>query len=376
MLNVERSNVLRAMNSVTGRAYFMTDPSLKSQAQEIMTTVDQQLQTVEAQPPVIQKEVDDVAKVLMRKLFGVIHDVDIKAATERVAALRQKYPDDTPEQLAQRLIRDKIQRTGAVGAVTSSAGLIPGIGTAAALTLGVAADIGATFRLQAELVLEIAAVYDYPLTESEKQRLVMLITGLSAGTSALARKAGEKIALEVGERFAEKAIIKALPVVGVIASAGTNALSTYIIGQRADAYFRLGPEAVPTWSDSLRAISGVDERKIVDWLADSGRSAGDALAWGAAQVGEAGKAASEAVVSGAGRVADTVGPAMSSGAKKAGATAQKGLSAYVRFFVNFWTGIFRFVFWLLGAIWAIIAFIPRKIAGLFKRNKKVTNQPD
>jgi hypothetical protein len=376
MLNVERSNVLRAMNSVTGRAYFMTDSSLKSQAQEIMTTVDQQLQTVEAQPPVIQKEVDDVAKVLMRKLFGVIHDVDIKAATERVAALRQKYPDDTPEQLAQRLIRDKIQRTGAVGAVTSSAGLIPGIGTAAALTLGVAADIGATFRLQAELVLEIAAVYDYPLTESEKQRLVMLITGLSAGTSALARKAGEKIALEVGERFAEKAIIKALPVVGVIASAGTNALSTYIIGQRADAYFRLGPEAVPTWSDSLRAISGVDERKIVDWLADSGRSAGDALAWGAAQVGEAGKAASEAVVSGAGRVADTVGPAMSSGAKKAGATAQKGLSAYVRFFVNFWTGIFRFVFWLLGAIWAIIAFIPRKIAGLFKRNKKVTNQPD
>jgi hypothetical protein len=165
-----------------------------------------------------------------------------------------------------------------------------------------------------------------------------------------------------------------LPVVGVIASAGTNALSTYIIGQRADAYFRLGPEAVPTWSDSLRAITGVDERKIGDWLADSGRSAGDVLAWGAAQVGEAGKAASEAVVSGAGRVADTVGPAMSSGAKKAGARAQKGLSAYVQFFVNFWKGIFRFVFWLLGAIWAIIAFIPRKISSLFKRNKKAAGE--
>jgi hypothetical protein len=352
----------------------MTEPSLKSQAQEIMTTVNQELQTVEAKPPAVQKEVDDLANVVMRKIFGVIHDVDIAAAAKRVQELKEKYPDETPEQLSQRLIRDKLQRTGAVGAVTSGAGLIPGIGTAAALTLGVAADVGATFKLQAELVLEIAAVYDYPLTEAEKQQLVLLITGLSAGTSALARKAGEKIALEVGERFAEKAILKALPIVGVIASAGTNALSTYIIGQRADAYFRLGPEAVPTWSDSLRAVTGVDERKIGVWLAESGKSAGDALAWGAAQVGEAGKAAGEAVVSGAGRMADTVGPAVSFGARRAGETANKGFRAYVRFFVNLWAGIFRFVFWLLGFIWGIIAFVPRKIAGLFKRNKKAASE--
>lgn len=352
----------------------MTEPSLKSQAQEIMTTVNRELQTVEAKPPAVQQEVDDLANVVMKKIFGVIHDVDIAAATRRVEALRAKYPDETPEQLAQRLIRDKLQRTGAVGAVTSGAGLIPGIGTAAALTLGVAADVGATFKLQAELVLEVAAVYDYPLTEAEKQQLVLLITGLSAGTSALARKAGEKIALEVGERFAEKAIVKALPIVGVIASAGTNALSTYMIGQRADAYFRLGPEAVPTWSDSLRAVTGVDERKIGVWLAESGKSAGDALAWGAAQVGEAGKAAGGAVVSGAGRVADTVGPAVSTGARRAGETAQKGFRAYVQFFVNLWTGIFRFIFWLLGFIWGVIVFIPRKIAGLFKRNKKAAGE--
>lgn len=354
----------------------MTEPSLKSQAQEIMTTVDREVQAVDSKPPAIQKEVDDVANALMKKIFGVIHDVDIAAATERVKTWQEKYPDETPEQLAQRLIRDKCQRTGTVGAVTSGAGLIPGVGTAAALTLGVAADIGATFRYQAELVLEIAALYDYPLTEGEKQQLVLLITGLSAGTSALARKAGEKIALEVGERFAEKAIVKALPVIGVIASAGTNALSTYIIGQRADAYFRLGPEAVPTWADSLRTVSGVDERKIGAWLADSGKSAGEALAWGAVQIGEAGKVAGEAVATGAGRVADAVGPAVTSGAKKAGETAQHGFRAYIWFFVNLWKGIFRFVFWLVGFIWGVIAFIPRKIAGLFKRKAKVTERQD
>ncbi len=332
-----------------------------------MTTVDQELQAVESKEPAVQKEIDDKANALMKMLFGKINEVDIEAAAERVRALKEKYPEATPQELSQKLIRDKCQRTGAVGAVTSSTGLIPGIGTAAALTLGVAADIGATFKLQAELVLEIAAAYDYPLTESEKQQLVLLITGLSAGTSALARKAGQAIALEVGERFAEKAIVKALPIVGVIASAGTNALSTYIIGQRADAYFRLGPEAVGTWADSLRAITGMDEREIGTWLAESGKSAGEALAFGAGKVGEAGKMASEAVVSGAGKVAEVVGPAMTSGAQVAGETAQKGLHWYV----NTWKAVFRFIGRIFGFIWAVITFVPRKLASLFRRKDKV-----
>lgn len=344
----------------------MTEPSLKNQAQEIMTTVGRELLAAESKGPAGQKQVDEQANRLLRLIFGVIKEVDIAAATERVKALQEKYPDELPEQLSQRLIRDKCQRTGTVGAVTSSAGLIPGIGTAAALTLGVAADIGATFKLQAELVLEIAAAYDYPLTESDKQQLVLLITGLSAGTSALARKAGEVIAIEVGERFAEKAIVRALPIVGVIASAGTNALSTYIIGQRADAYFRVGPEAVGTWADSLRTITGVDERRIGVWLAESGKSAGSALMLGAGKVGEAGKVAGEAVMSGAGKMAETVGPAVSSSVQAAGETSRKGL----RWYINTWKVIFRVIGGIFGFIWAIITFIPRKIGGLFKRKEK------
>jgi hypothetical protein len=39
---------------------------------------------------------------------------------------------------------------------------------------------------------------------------MLLITGLSARTSALARKAGQAIAIEVGERFAERRL--SLPV--------------------------------------------------------------------------------------------------------------------------------------------------------------------
>jgi hypothetical protein len=333
----------------------MTDSaekSLKTQAEEIMVAVDRDLQTVESKSPAVQEDVATKTNTLLDSIFGIINDVDMKAATKRVTALRQEYPKAQPEELAQKLISEKIKKTGTIGAVTSGAGLIPGLGTAAAMTLGVAADIGATFKLQAELVLEIAAVYEYPLTEQEKQQIVMVITGISAGTSTLTRKAGQAVVIRVGEklaeRAAEKAFIKALPVVGVIASAGTNALSTYIIGQRADAYFRLGPDAVGSWSDSLRTITGVDERKVTSWLAESGKSAG------------------HAVTARAGKVAGTVGSGLNSGgqmAKSAAHTTGGWLGGLGR-------GIFSGIKKVGGVSWAVISFIPRKVIGLFRRGER------
>lgn len=314
----------------------MEEKSLKNQAEDIVVAVDRDLQQVDTQEAAVRKDVESRANALVNTIFNVVSDVDLETATERVKWLEEKYPNATPQELSQRIIRDKCQRTGAIGAATSGAGLIPGIGTAAAVTLGVAADIGATFKLQAELVLELAALYDYPLTEEDKQRLVMTITGISAGTTALARKAGEQASLKLGEKLAEKSILKALPVIGVVASAGTNVLSTYIIGQRADAYFRLGPEAMGSWADSLRTISGVDERRIGRWLAESGKNAGSAIATGAGRVGAAGKSAGGVVVNRTGQVTVSVG---------------------------------RMLWWLLVFIWGIITFIPRKIIGLFRREK-------
>ncbi len=356
------------------------EKSLKRQAEEIMTSVDRELENIETTAPASKDLTNATIEAVMKKVFGVISEVDIEAAEKRVAVLRQQHPSDDPVALAQRLIRDKCQRTGTVGAVTSGAGLVPGLGTAAAVSLGVAADIGATFKLQAELVLEIAAVYDHPLTEDEKQRIVLLITGISAGTTTLTRKAGQNIAVKIGERLAarsaEKAFVKALPVVGVIASAGTNVLSTYIIGQRADAYFRLGPEAMGSWSDSLRAISGVDERQIGGWLAEGGKSAGAALAAGAGRVGEAGKAAGGAIVSGTGQAATTVGTAVSSGSQKAFDVSQRGLKAYFRWVVAFWTAVFRGIGRGLVFLWGVIMFVPRKVAGWFGGQAETSGEGD
>jgi len=344
----------------------MAEQSLKTQAEEIIEAVDHDLQQVEAQPPAIQVEVNTKANKIMDTIFKVVSDVDLESAAERVRELKEANPTATREELSKQLTLNKAKSTATVGAVTAGAGLIPGVGTVAAVTLGAAADIGATFKLQAELVLEIAALYEYPLTQEEKQRIVMAITGLSAGTTTLARKAAQSATIKVGEKFAFKSVMKVLPVIGVVASASTNVLSTYIIGQRADAYFRLGPDAVGSWSDSLRAITGVDERNVARLLADRGKTTGAAIAIGAGKAGEVGKVAGGVVVSGAGKAAVVMG----SGAKKAGQTAQRGVKAYFRWFVKLWKGIFRFVVKVIGFIWTVIVFIPRKFTGLFRRKNK------
>ena len=142
-----------------------------------MVAIDDDLTDVEAQDATAQGEVTDKANAILRTFSKVISDVDMEAAAARVEKLRQEHPEASLEELSKRLIREKCEHTGKVGAVTSGAALIPGIGSAAALTLGVAADIGASFKLHAELVLELAALHDYPLTDEEKQRLVLAITG-------------------------------------------------------------------------------------------------------------------------------------------------------------------------------------------------------
>jgi hypothetical protein len=348
----------------------MTEKSLKTKAEEIMVAVDHDLGELDqAQSPTALAEVDSRANVIVNTLFNVVSDVDLEAAAARVKQLKEKHPEASRQELAQILIREKSQKTATVGAVTSGAALIPGLGTAAALTLGVAADIGATFKLQAELVLEIATVYEHPLNEDEKQRLVMVITGISAGTTVLTRKAGQAIAVKAGEQLAGRAIgkslLKAIPIIGVFASAGTNVLSTYVIGQRADAYFRLGPDAVGSWADSLRAVTGVDERKLGSWLADSGKAGGSTLALGAGKVGQAGKVTGGAMVVGAGKVAGTTAV----GAQKAGQAAQSGFKAYLAWVVAFWTAVFGLIGGIFRLLWLVISFIPRQIVGLFGRKK-------
>ena len=106
------------------------------------------------------------------------------------------------------------------------------------------------------------------------------MTGVSAGANRALARAGSEVAEQVGTRIASKSLVKAIPIFGVAASTATNAVGTYVVGKRAQAYFREGPEAVASWSDSLRALSGVDERQVGRWLKSASQSSGRGLRGG------------------------------------------------------------------------------------------------
>jgi hypothetical protein len=126
-----------------------------------------------------------------------------------------------------------------------------------------------TYQIQSELVLELAAVYSRPIGLDDKRYIIALVTGLSTGANQLVAKAGSEIAERAGERLAQRAVAKAIPVLGVAASGGVNLVSTYLIGRRAQAYFSQDPALLAEWDDQIRALTGVDERRLAAWLAET-----------------------------------------------------------------------------------------------------------
>lgn len=217
---------------------------------------------------------------LASAIKDIISDVDQHSALSRVNALREDYPDLSVPELVEVLIRRKSRQAGMVGAATSVAALIPGVGTLFALVAGAAADIVLVLRMQAELVLEIAAAHRRLLSEEEKQRALLLVAGLSASGNWLAFGAGRRVGAEIGERYARRGVVRLLPLAGVAGSASLNALMTYLVGVRAHAYFSLEPDQIRDWHDSVRAIIGLDERKFSQRLREWSALQ---FGWGAAQ---------------------------------------------------------------------------------------------
>jgi hypothetical protein len=177
-----------------------------------------------------------------------------------VTALRAAHPDRSTDLLVRESIARTARQTAAVGAATSGAALVPGLGTLATLTLGTAADVGATLRLQAQMVLDIAVLRGADLAGDQARRAILVAAGVSGASTLVRNRAGRMAALRIGERFSARWLLKMVPVVGMLSSSGTNALATYVIGSRADTYFLLGPDAVKDWRTTVRAVTGLWRR--------------------------------------------------------------------------------------------------------------------
>ena len=110
----------------------------------------------------------------------------------------------------------------------------------------------------------VAAIVQLPISRDDRTRawrgvLPAQLPGSEIETHEHARRAAVRLEAE----FAAKAI----PVLGIAASAGIDMLSTYLIGRRTQAYFQRGPEALNDWNENARILTGIDERKVSAWLA-------------------------------------------------------------------------------------------------------------
>lgn len=265
---------------------------------------------------------------------GLTQSVDpvTAASIARVAALRTKNPEKTVDALADILIRNRCLQVAGVGAATAGVAAIPSIGALASIAVGSMVDLDSTQKALTELVLDIATLYDYRFAPNEKQHYMMLALGLNgsasnngehqnenghgASNSALSsaaeqliKQGGQKLAQKATQRIASKSVGRAVPVVGVATSAGSNILMTYSAGQRARSYVTTGPASVGQLETSIRNALRIEELKLSDWTLDS-------LSAKVAQL-------SDSAING-----------FDQGAQKAGRTAGKAAGKFARFLRN------------------------------------------
>ncbi|MEL7011180.1 MAG: hypothetical protein AAFY63_22460 [Cyanobacteria bacterium J06643_13] len=167
-------------------------------------------------------------------LMTFLGQVDTAKITATVEEMRSQHPQETPEQIAQRLIVQKTWEGGRLGLLTN---IIPPV---AAFFLGV--ELIATTKLQTEMVYEIAAAYRLDLSEPARRGEVLAIFGLSLGADVL------KTGLTV---------VEIIPGIGAVVGASTNAAMLYVLGQTACRFYQSKAGEIE--------VESMQEETAADW---------------------------------------------------------------------------------------------------------------
>ncbi|MEL7505197.1 MAG: EcsC family protein [Cyanobacteria bacterium J06554_6] len=170
-----------------------------------------------------------VTKVLkLDWLSTVLDQVDIQKATTEVEKLQAKHPDESPSQIAHRLMVRKATFAAGTGLASSA---LPGL--AAPL---LAVDVSFTLSLQAEMAYQIAAAYGLDLKDPARKGEVLAIFGLSVGGTKAVQGA-----VQGGVQYATRAgvlgFLRNIPVAGALIGASTNAAMTYSLGYAACRFY-------------------------------------------------------------------------------------------------------------------------------------------
>ncbi len=182
-----------------------------------------------------------VAKAFnLEQWLDISSHVDLEKAARVVANLKNEFPAESNRQIARRLITQKALYAGGVGLSTSLPGLaIPML----------ALDVAATSLLQAELVLQIAAVYGLDLDDPARKGEMLAVFGCVLGgnkagkaglelfrNSELAAK-GLNAVTKVPVEKIGLGVLRNVPLMGAAIGATANAAIIYALGNAACSFY-------------------------------------------------------------------------------------------------------------------------------------------
>ena len=185
-------------------------------------------------------------------LLKILDQVDVDKSEAEVKRVKQKYPKESSNQIAQRVIKQKAFYAGASGFATS---IVPG---SAAVLFSV--DLVATTSLQAEMVYQIASAYGMDLHDSTRKGEVIAIFGLAFG-GKMAIKAGLKL-------------LRNMPLAGAVIASTSEAVMLYTLGRASCAFYEAKLNPV-NFEEKLAAIqkdseeilkSAVPQEEIIDQI--------------------------------------------------------------------------------------------------------------
>ena len=185
-------------------------------------------------------------------LLKILDQVDVDKSEAEVKRLKQKYPSESANQIAQRVIKQKAFYAGVSGFATS---IVPG---SAAVLFSV--DLVATTSLQAEMVYQIASAYGMDLHDSTRKGEVIAIFGLAFG-GKMAIKAGLKL-------------LRNMPLAGAVIASTSEAVMLYTLGRASCAFYEAKLNPV-NFEEKLAAIqknseeilkSAVPQEEIIDQI--------------------------------------------------------------------------------------------------------------
>jgi len=178
----------------------------------------------------------------------------------------------TPDAEFLALLRKQCLSAASVGALTAAGELIPGFSRVLGLVFGELLDAKFLANIQRQLIEKTFAIYGLelptPVHEVLVGRVQMIGTSASVASDAIMRALLRRTVGQFGTYVA----VRVVPLTSIASSAFANAMVTYAVGKRAQAVAKLRDAPITGMPDALRAFSGVDERRVLDWTVEAMKS--------------------------------------------------------------------------------------------------------